>query len=342
MHNRKRADRSKEESEDGPEQEARREKFRKFLALSAKALEAGAAIRKAASDSGTRAGAEAEAEEPGAAERAPAAEQLQQAMLLTEKLLSINPDFATLWNLRREVLTQSAARDAHDALAGPTLAHELALTADCISQRNPKSYPAWYHRKWCMRLAVAGPDAEKRTTLLEAELGLCEQLLHADSRNFHCWGYRAFIAEQLLLDPKRDLAFATSLIEANFSNHSAWHHRQVLYRAYPHLLTDEQLEADLALVHNAIFTEPADQSPWMHFLYLIDQLRARGEPGRLADQLQVCRELRELEPDAKFVLQTVARLSPPGSSERTECLELLRDSVDPMHARYYEFELEKR
>ena len=51
-------------------------------------------------------------------------------------------------------------------------------------RRNPKSYGAWQHRKWTLR--AQGPGRAD----LAHELALCAQLLAADERNFHCWGFR--------------------------------------------------------------------------------------------------------------------------------------------------------
>lgn len=56
---------------------------------------------------------------------------------------------------------------------------ELQLTERAL-QRNPKSYMAWHHRQWVLRLA--------RTFVpLERELRLLDRLLGVDERNFHAW-----------------------------------------------------------------------------------------------------------------------------------------------------------
>ena len=164
---------------------------------------------------------------------------------LTEKMLSVNPDPSHLWNIRREMLlyvptSEAAARknDTEDDTAtnntpttkGPPsidINAELSLTAHCL-QRNPKSYAAWYHRKWSLVYFLTHPPtstSEKITsttateeadipsmgtlsllpeiihkdhlndmkTILKSELELCAQFLQMDERNFHCWNYRRFV-----------------------------------------------------------------------------------------------------------------------------------------------------
>lgn len=60
---------------------------------------------------------------------------------------------------------------------GKNLKVEMAL------RRNPKSYGAWYHRKWVLNRGLAPVDFER-------EFQLLDQLLKADARNFHGWNYR--------------------------------------------------------------------------------------------------------------------------------------------------------
>mmetsp|Transcript_7336 Transcript_7336/g.13680 ORF Transcript_7336/g.13680 Transcript_7336/m.13680 type:complete len:533 (-) Transcript_7336:100-1698(-) len=152
-------------------------------------------------------------------------------LTLTEKMLSVNPDPSHLWNIRREMLFYvpvgpTSANDDDVAVAGNLdnsntppknsafeVQTELTLTAHCL-MRNPKSYSAWYHRKWALvyylthptdgnvvggpSSAEEGPDAPKvhlnsMGAILQSELDLCVQFLQLDERNFHCWNYRRFV-----------------------------------------------------------------------------------------------------------------------------------------------------
>ena len=55
-------------------------------------------------------------------------------------------------------------------------------------------------------------------------------------------------------------------IQDNFSNYSAIHHRSKLL---PLLLKHPSIQQELELVHNAIFTEPDDQTAWWYHRYLL-------------------------------------------------------------------------
>ena len=81
---------------------------------------------------------------------------------ITEKMLSVNPDPSHLWNIRREMLLYSIQPGAAAAMDDATkkshldINAELSLTALCL-QRNPKSYSAWYHRKWSLVHSITHP-----------------------------------------------------------------------------------------------------------------------------------------------------------------------------------------
>lgn len=139
------------------------------------------------------------------------------ALEVSATLLRLNPEVYTAWNHRKEalepVLSAGGARRRPGKGLGracsneiswaapvnmslPSLplvgesaveaaAKELQLTQEAL-MRNPKSYSAWHHRKWVLGYGLSS---------LEAELVLVEMLLDMDSRNFHGWAYRRFVAQ---------------------------------------------------------------------------------------------------------------------------------------------------
>ncbi len=66
------------------------------------------------------------------------------------------------------------------------LDQEKLLTQTAL-QRNPKAYGAWFHRKWAIRHHLNDNQAQALSDLnskqiLQAELGLCGELLMLDER----------------------------------------------------------------------------------------------------------------------------------------------------------------
>mmetsp|Transcript_3107 Transcript_3107/g.4198 ORF Transcript_3107/g.4198 Transcript_3107/m.4198 type:complete len:343 (-) Transcript_3107:153-1181(-) len=258
----------------------------------------------------------------------------ENALLLSEKLLTVNPDPLYLWNQRRTQF-QSSSKQAMDWET------EDRLTAAAL-QNNPKAYGAWFHRKWCL------VQQETTTKALQQELALTVRFLDRDERNFHCWNYRRLIvslllmknakssplagagagAWNLLLEDKdeplllmgnqvalsetmdktdgtsdddstdwiaHEWDFTQQKIQQNFSNFSAFHYRSKLYELVQPTMKDE-----LSLVENAIFTEPDDQTAWWYQSFLLRQSTAdRPEwEGHVAN----LQELLEEVPNSKWVV----------------------------------------
>jgi len=242
---------------------------------------------------------------------------------LEDKLLRANPDFATLWNSRRRHILATASDGV--------LPRELALTQEQL-MRFPKSYGAWYHRRWAMEhlRADAGVWAK--------EMALCDALLERDARNFHCWAHRAWVASQLP-GAVNDLAESRRLIEKNFSNYSAWHLRARALRddAADAAAARIDFAVEFELTSNAFYTEPADQSAWMYYRWLL----ARAPAAALQGQAEAVQALLDEEGDCKWALLALLQLGAVGAAvaadgaARSGVVARLR-AVDAMHARFYD------
>ncbi|XP_075067251.1 geranylgeranyl transferase type-2 subunit alpha isoform X2 [Mixophyes fleayi] len=189
----------------------------------------------------------------------------KEALELTTQILALNPDFASLWNMRREVFLALGA-DRSDEEMRPLYLGELSFLESCL-RVNPKSYGTWYHRCWTMQ-HMPEPDWSR-------ELTLCNRFLELDERNFHCWDYRRFVTQTSRVKLTDELEFTSSLIAKNFSNYSSWHYRsKLLPEIHPDPLrlgrvTENVLLSELELVQNAFFTDPNDQSAWFYHRWLL-------------------------------------------------------------------------
>jgi len=280
----------------------------------------------------------------------------------TQAVLSLNSDFATLWGFRREVLralhpdSGDATKDAASRRAA--CENEFKLTQECLTA-NPKSYPVWFHRTWVVEWG-------RTDWQWNMELKLTAKMLALDDRNFHCWTYRRFVVRVAGVTPVEELKFSTEKIMANFSNYSAWHYRsKLLPQIYSSTAPASKLPPlaqvlrdELELLRNAFFTAPEDQSAWFYHRWLLAQLKAMlpnersgddegGEPSITAadafkpvlqGELDMVKELLELEPGSKWPLVTAAflhaELGGPGDELHAQLQELKR--VDPMRACRYD------
>ncbi|XP_034036369.1 geranylgeranyl transferase type-2 subunit alpha [Thalassophryne amazonica] len=208
-----------------------------------------------------------------------------EALQLTQQLLSSNPDFGTLWNYRREILMHlDTVREMDDMQK--IYEAELSFLETCLKV-NPKSYGSWHHRGW-VSARLPQPDWAK-------ELLLCNRCLSLDERNFHCWDYRRMVVKMSGVPVDQELEFTDRLIGSNFSNYSSWHYRSTLLpllhpespenpspchkpphsspptspQIHSHRVCEQQLLKEYELVQNAFFTDPNDQSAWFYYRWLL-------------------------------------------------------------------------
>lgn len=261
----------------------------------------------------------------------------------TSKLLMMNPDCYTLWNYRREILIETlgerglsndlsstdiegktvfsdlcgqrteAVYLVSDAEGKAIRDQELLLTQQCI-QKNPKSYPSWYHREWVVsRFQCIDQGLQ--------EIELCNLFLKTDQRNFHCWNYRRFVVNHFNISANTEIEYSTAKIEENFSNYSAFHHRAVYLQGL--ISNIEQLvnflRVDFGIIENAVFTDPYDQSAWWYWRYLIKQcavilLEACDGSHKtaicelLAEQVGIVHEITLAEPECRWAVDSLLHL----------------------------------
>lgn len=270
-------------------------------------------------------------------------------------LLEINPDVSTAWNYRKMALEARLESATGEERIGLVM-NEFTLTEKAL-QKNPKSYCTWHHRKWLVLRGLSSPDTE---------LYLCDKMLDIDERNFHCWEYRRFLAARMGVSDGDELSFTTKKIEQNFSNYSAWHQRTLLLKRMQEAtsaaaesdsspqagvhnvaLTSEKLDQEYDLVHQAFFTEPEDQSGWFYYLWLFgntlhhSHLENGYTGNRVEEEIEICREMLQLEPSSKWVLLALARLlATRGASDLTSQAEMYNIyeklmQIDPMRKLYY-------
>ncbi|VEU19355.1 DEKNAAC100289 [Brettanomyces naardenensis] len=247
----------------------------------------------------------------------------ENALKLTTQLLDWNPEFYSVWNYRRDILTNYMfvgldVEKKHKLLVG-----ELMFVLSKLKSF-PKCYWIWNHRKWCLM-------NDERANW-SAEMQLVAQFFEVDPRNFHVWQYRRFIVQcmkdGMVSEQGKDLldfeefAFTTKMINKDISNFSAWHNRSDLVvklfanspeaseekedslRKYLEVFNRKSkkdfLELELNLFQNAIYTDPDDSSVWIYIRwlfgdYFLSDLSFKESVDIINRTYQVISELAQLE-----------------------------------------------
>ncbi|KJZ72037.1 hypothetical protein HIM_08598 [Hirsutella minnesotensis 3608] len=158
----------------------------------------------------------------------------QETFALTSRLLRLNPEYYTVWNVRRrcimsELLSRPSSRTApslstehqsspssagvdsshlpsdlsantsievKSSIDEKTLRSELGFTVPLLIEY-PKCYWIWKYRMWVLDQATALLSTEAARSIWQEELGLVSKMLDRDQRNFHAWSYRRYVVSQL-------------------------------------------------------------------------------------------------------------------------------------------------
>ena len=263
---------------------------------------------------------------------------------LVTKLLNENPEYYTVWNHRRRIINAlfatASAEDASEPKPEDLIQDDLRLTFGLL-RKFPKCYWIWNYRNWLLEAGETKLGADVGRELWSGELLLVNKMLHADSRNFHAWGYRRIVvswierltkneegeAPQTLTESEFD--YTTKMIKSNLSNFSAWHNRSKLI---PRMLTERNadaktrrnlLDSELALICEAINTDPFDQSIWFYHQYLMSVIApdcppkdrivpdlTNSERQKFYDhELEYIKDILEDEADCKWIYEGLLYLA---------------------------------
>ncbi|PKI82282.1 Bet4p [Malassezia vespertilionis] len=253
----------------------------------------------------------------------------EEALESTTALLTVNPEYYSVWNYRREILEDMFAHDP--SRKEQLLDQDMALTQQSM-RTHPKVYWLWNHRRWCLE-SLPSEEAERKW---RQELSLVDMMLGMDPRNFMGWNYRRYVIAELAAAMVRDeqeqqtippfpsslsspalstqaknahlelaneeLRYTLKKIEHNFSNFSAWHYRSKLIpriwdaQGLDETMRIQERDKEFELLQQAMYTDPGDSSIWIYHRWLVSQAPTKRT---LDAQIQVIAELLELEPDSK-------------------------------------------
>eukprot|EP01112_Ceratiomyxa_fruticulosa_P012666 TRINITY_DN3520_c0_g1_i1.p1 TRINITY_DN3520_c0_g1~~TRINITY_DN3520_c0_g1_i1.p1 ORF type:complete len:314 (-),score=44.74 TRINITY_DN3520_c0_g1_i1:45-986(-) len=260
----------------------------------------------------------------------------EETLFATQKLLEMNPEFYSLWNLRRVILEHFS--NVKDGKAMQDMYSTEMKFLEAAIKLNTKCYWIWHHRRWITE-RLENVDWKR-------ELGLCAKLLDLDLRNFHCWSYLRFVYSRSGETLANQFKYTTVKIEQNFSNYSAWHQRSsLLTKMYETGELLETLKTEFEIVRQAVYTEPNDSSPWTYHRWLIGQSKevltslGRDPLEFVREELTHVNELLSIEPEAKWPLLTSCTLMMDcgGFDEKVlETLDHLK-KIDSLRKNYYEF-----
>ena len=253
---------------------------------------------------------------------------MEQVLPVSEQLLYKQPDLVLAWNIRR---------DNFDKI---NLENELDLTFCCLKE-NPKSYSVWFHRRLVLdEIAKTKKEIKpeekneeeiKPHPCYHKELQTVDWYLSLDQRNFHAWDHRRWLVKKLNRSIDDELSVTKSLIDKDFSNHSAWHYRSsLLKQKHGETLNFETVKFELDYVTNAFYVDPEDQAGWIYY----DWLLSICPEELIAEQIQSLKDLNDCEPGSKYVMLKLLKIGGDKIDRKSFVEELIK--IDKQRRNYYE------
>lgn len=268
-----------------------------------------------------------------------ALDYLKEELTLTQKCLERNPKAYGAWFHRKWCILQQQQSSNDDVVNNNNddvlLKGEIALTTQFLNL-DERNFHCWNYRRFIVGcLCNGGKDGEicvKQKVLFGSQVGggaaPSTGVKHDDDDD------NITIVQSSTALLQSEFEFTTTKIQQNFSNGSAFHYRSKLLPLFvgTNLFS---LDDELELAHNAMFTEPDDQTAWWYYDFLLEDY---GNEMDLDVEKEMLEELIEVEGgQSKWGLlglyQVVSRMAGQESRQR-EILESLK-MLDPVRSARY-------
>ncbi|XP_040212715.1 protein prenyltransferase alpha subunit repeat-containing protein 1 [Rana temporaria] len=194
---------------------------------------------------------------------------------VTCTLLLLNPDFATAWNVRKELIQSGVLNPIKDLQLG-----KLALT------KFPKSPETWIHRRWVLQRllqehispSVTSKEGASHTLteqvqgIIQEEMNVCGEAAGRYPSNYNSWSHRIWVLQhlgklniKLLID---ELSSTKQWVSTHVSDHSGFHYRQFLLKS---LLAKAQTDSDNSAVSVSPCLPREEEGPRLDVPLLIEE-----------------------------------------------------------------------
>ncbi|KAI1123070.1 hypothetical protein F5Y10DRAFT_61480 [Nemania abortiva] len=242
---------------------------------------------------------------------------------LTSKLLRLNPEYYTTWNVRRRCLTSGLlsrpsagswpSRASPSSLPSATTSPSPAACSSSSSAAIPPS-PSSPTTGKSGTTADADADIQSDADVLQSELAFIIPLLLEFPKCYWIWKYRKWLLEQATLRLPRplasnvweaELALASKMLVKDRRNFHAWGYRRYLVARLesPALLGRSLAEDEFAYTRKMIKDDLSNFSAWHNrsrlMLRVLDERRADDEARAafLETELNLVQEALNVGPE---------------------------------------------
>lgn len=272
---------------------------------------------------------------------------------LTARCLRAQPKSYPTWQHRIQLLS------AYEVVAGlPAGVLSVAITAEArlsetLLAADARNFHGWAHRLRSRRLAAGLPGADPAAADV-AEARFTRKCIDADFTNYSAWHRRSVVLPRVAATATAATAAAREQAGGPVEKEGAVETKvgTTLGGAGAAALPPDVRAAELALVRDAVWTEPALESAWVYHRWLISAAGGAQEDPEAARSLALAeaaaiRQLLAVEPDAVWALRSLAALLVGAAGNGSHAAERGRElaeaadaltraaSVDPLRGGLY-------
>lgn len=233
---------------------------------------------------------------------------------LTARCLRAQPKSYPTWQHRIQLLSAYVVAAGLPAGVLPTAITAEARLSETLLAADARNFHGWAHRLRSRRLAAGLPGADPAAADV-ADVLFTRKCIDADFTNYSAWHRRSVVLPRVAAAAAAAAAAARGQAVEPVEKEGAVAAKGggALGGAAAVALPPDVRAAELALVRDAVWTEPALESAWVYHRWLVTAAGGSEEDPEAARSLALAeataiRKLLHVEPDAVWALRSLAAL----------------------------------
>ena len=229
---------------------------------------------------------------------APNFKDMQRLVELTRVLVMVNPEYASAWNSRKDLIRQNIL----DPL------EELDFS-ELILKKKPKSSDAFAHRRFLILFVIENFKDDNHDligNLVDHELKLCTKTAEKYSRNYYSWCHRLWMIQDVCKENpeilRQEMDFLTTWIPSHVSEYSAFNYRQVLLsKMLPKIISPEAkleiISQEYSLLDSLFAQFLGRESLFLYRRFLFSCIHSIVSSGQVLDAKEQLKNFEDQEKD---------------------------------------------
>lgn len=257
---------------------------------------------------------------------------------LTARCLRAQPKSYPTWQHRIQLLSAYVVAAGLPAGVLPAAISAETRLSETLLAADARNFHGWAHRLRSRRLAAGLPGADPAAADV-ADALFTRKCIDADFTNYSAWHRRSVVLPRVAAAAAAAAVAARGQAGEPVEEEGAVAAKEgtTLGGTAAVALPPDVRAAELALVRDAVWTEPALESAWVYHRWLVTAAGGSQEDPEAARSLRLAeaaaiRQLLDVEPDAVWALRSLAALLVGGAGNGSHAAERGRELAEAADA----------